>query len=297
MKDPAFLFYSTDFYEGTRTMTPQERACLVDLMIYQHQKGIIPNNLDRLQLYCTGIPKATLEATLKAKFKLTDKGWINNRLEKIIQNRQNFSEKQSKNGKIGQFLKKSKAFLGKKEYQSLFDLINSVPIDERYSLIIQYETEKEGDLQAMLQAMLEHLGNRNGNENENRNGNRNIKKGGVGEKIDFQNIIEKFNQKCPKLPQVIKLSQERKSKINARYQEHGLAGIFRVISQTAESKFLQGENDRGWTADFDWVFSPSNFLKILEGRYENRNGQTKEKPSRIDSIMNKEKEIQHGNFN
>ena len=37
MKDPAFLFYSKDFYEGTRTMLPEERACYIDLMIYQHQ--------------------------------------------------------------------------------------------------------------------------------------------------------------------------------------------------------------------------------------------------------------------
>jgi len=35
MKDPAFLFYSKDFYEGTRTMLPEERACYIDLMIYQ----------------------------------------------------------------------------------------------------------------------------------------------------------------------------------------------------------------------------------------------------------------------
>ena len=30
-KDPAFLFYSQDFYAGTRTMLPEERACWAHL--------------------------------------------------------------------------------------------------------------------------------------------------------------------------------------------------------------------------------------------------------------------------
>lgn len=84
-KDPAFLFYSTDFYEGTRTMLPEERTCYVDLMIYQHQRGPIPNDLQRVLLYCNGISEATLKATLQAKFKLTDKGWLsdNNHIKPI----------------------------------------------------------------------------------------------------------------------------------------------------------------------------------------------------------------------
>ena len=79
-KDPAFLFYSTSFYEGTRTMLPEERACYIDLLIYQHQHGFIPDDVRRLTMYCSGINEATLKATLEAKFKLCDKGWINQRL-------------------------------------------------------------------------------------------------------------------------------------------------------------------------------------------------------------------------
>jgi len=52
-KDSAFLFYSNDFYEGTRTMFPEKRACLIDLMIYQHKH----------QLY----NKETLLGTLSTK--------------------------------------------------------------------------------------------------------------------------------------------------------------------------------------------------------------------------------------
>ena len=75
MKDPAFLFYSKDFYEGTRMMLPEERACYMDLLVYQHQNGSIPTDLKRVLMYCNGVDLATLEATLEAKFELVDEGW------------------------------------------------------------------------------------------------------------------------------------------------------------------------------------------------------------------------------
>lgn len=84
MKNPDFPFFSKDFYEGTRMMLPEERACYVDLLIYQHQNGAIPNDFKRLKLYCTGIEVETIEQVLKSKFKLTAGGWINVKLDSVI---------------------------------------------------------------------------------------------------------------------------------------------------------------------------------------------------------------------
>lgn len=115
-KDPAFLFYSDRFYSGTRTMLPEERACYIDLLIYQHQKGIIPNDTKRILMFCTGVDEATLKATLKAKFKQTNKGWVNEVLENVVSERKTYKKTQSENGKIGQFWKKSKQILSKKDF-------------------------------------------------------------------------------------------------------------------------------------------------------------------------------------
>lgn len=164
-KDPAFLFYSNDFYEGTRTMLPEERACYVDLMIYQHQRGIIPNDLKRVLLYCNGIDEATLKATLEAKFKLTDKGWINEKLESIIELRQEYSSIQSINGTIGQFWKKAKAILDKNDYlklkQCLYNQTKQQLFDE-----IKDKNINKATLQAMLEASLKHKHIENEIENE-----------------------------------------------------------------------------------------------------------------------------------
>lgn len=156
MKDPAFLFYSKDFYEGTRMMLPIERACYLDLMIYQHQNGFIPNDIERLKLYCSGIDEATLKATLEAKFKQSDKGWINQRLQNVIDERREYSEKQSVNGKVGQYFKKAKRYLSENEYSALRKHFENQSNAEIYEKIKDFDLTK-GSLKAMLKASLKHL--------------------------------------------------------------------------------------------------------------------------------------------
>lgn len=155
-KDPAFLFYSKDFYEGTRTMLPEERACYIDLMIYQHQHGFIPTDLKRICLYCNGISEETVKAVLEAKFKLCLEGWYNETMQKVIDERKNFSNHQSVNGTVGQFFKKAKAILQKKDYLQLRDLLNDKTNEDVFSIIKGKEIN-EAMLKAMLVAKLKHL--------------------------------------------------------------------------------------------------------------------------------------------
>lgn len=73
------------------------------------------------------------------------------------------------------------------------------------------------------------------------------------------------------LKKIIKLSDTRIAGIRqrAKEKEFDLDMIFEKIRQ---SKFLLGENDRGWKVDFDFVFcSKTKYLKILEGKYDGTN--------------------------
>lgn len=158
-KDPAFLFYAKDFYEGTRMMLPEERACYVDLMIYQHQHGYIPNDTRRILMYCSGIDEAMLQATLEAKFTQSDSGWYNEKLNLVINDRKDFSNKQSINGSVGAFWKKVKGLLSAKEYVKVKEHYTSKTNEEIYSEIVEHDLKDEAKLKAMLQAMLKHLGN------------------------------------------------------------------------------------------------------------------------------------------
>ncbi len=83
-------------------------------------------------------------------------------------------------------------------------------------------------------------------------------------------IVDYFHEKCKNLPRVQVLSDKRKTSLKIRLKEHGEEKVLRVIEMAGESRFLSGENPKNWTADFDWIFNPTNFIKIMEGNYKNR---------------------------
>ena len=84
--------------------------------------------------------------------------------------------------------------------------------------------------------------------------------------INFEKIKNYWNEKS-KLKEITMITEKRKGHLNARIKEHGIDAIYKVIDNVANSSFLRGENKRGWIANFDWVFRPNNFVKVLEGNY------------------------------
>ena len=96
------------------------------------------------------------------------------------------------------------------------------------------------------------------------------------EKIPYQEIVDMFNSICTGYSRVMKLSDARKNKIRIRVDEMGGFAKAKPMIQTIfekmqESKFLRGDNRRGWKAYFDWIFeNDKNWVKILEGNYDNR---------------------------
>lgn len=93
------------------------------------------------------------------------------------------------------------------------------------------------------------------------------------QKVDYGKLLEFFNQTISESGSVIKeirqLTERRKLAIQARARENGKESLMEVIKQAAKSDFLNGRNDRGWVADFDWLMRPNNFVKVLEGNYNN----------------------------
>ncbi|MHB1933645.1 MAG: hypothetical protein ACYCR5_04585 [Leptospirillum sp.] len=84
--------------------------------------------------------------------------------------------------------------------------------------------------------------------------------------IDLAALWKEF---CPGFPQVREISPRRKNLIRQRLKEHPEKSWWEELFSLMNSlPFLQGNNDRGWTATFDWVIANSdNALKVLEGKY------------------------------
>ena len=88
MKDPAFLFYTSDFLTGISDLTMEERGQFISLLCLQHQKGHLTEKMIRL---CVG----DAAADVMAKFRQDAAGlWFNARLDKEIEKRAEHSEKQ-----------------------------------------------------------------------------------------------------------------------------------------------------------------------------------------------------------
>lgn len=92
------------------------------------------------------------------------------------------------------------------------------------------------------------------------------------DKIDFEKVRQQFNRlmqdkAIPKLKG--KIAGQRKAFFEARVREYGITSAYRVMIKAAESGFLNGEGRNGWLANFEWIFRPNNFPKVLDGYYDN----------------------------
>ncbi len=99
--------------------------------------------------------------------------------------------------------------------------------------------------------------------------------------------MDTFNNFCPSLPKVIKLTPERRRKIrivwNASKDYQNLEFFIRLFTSVEESDFLSGRKGT-WQASFDWLLNPSSVQKILEGNYKNKGNGKKSSVVSLSSI-------------
>ena len=108
---------------------------------------------------------------------------------------------------------------------------------------------------------------------------------GKTDPIPYSEIQSMWNEICLSYPRLTRITDPRKNKLRIRLQEmdkdlaKALSVLRRIFELMEQSKFLKGDNKRGWKASFDWVIeNPKNWVKIIEGNYQNtdNNGQQKQ---------------------
>lgn len=94
------------------------------------------------------------------------------------------------------------------------------------------------------------------------------------EPAPIKKIFNLYNSIVNSLPSARKLSDSRRRHIKARWKEEKDIDIFKEVFEKAEkSSFMRGKNKRNWTANLDWIIkNNSNFNKILEGKYDDEEG-------------------------
>jgi uncharacterized protein YdaU (DUF1376 family) len=94
-KDPAVLFYTSDFLSGTAFFTDEQRGQYIRLLCEQHQNGHIPENHMVSICFSLGSP------VVKKFVKDAEGNYYNERMEKEIEKRRHFLDTRYFNGKKG----------------------------------------------------------------------------------------------------------------------------------------------------------------------------------------------------
>ena len=93
-KDPAFLFYSSDWITGTQFFTFEQKGKYIELLCAQHDHGHLTEK--QISIICKG----DIDAEVMVKFTTDSEGkWYNIKLDNEILRRKQFSEYQSQNAK------------------------------------------------------------------------------------------------------------------------------------------------------------------------------------------------------
>ncbi|WP_333642115.1 phage replisome organizer N-terminal domain-containing protein, partial [Mesotoga prima] len=98
-------------------------------------------------------------------------------------------------------------------------------------------------------------------------------------RVPFQKIVDLYHSICCSLPRIKGLSESRKAQLRARWKEYPNFEFWESFFQRVElSDFLAGRvtptnGRKPFIANLQWITKQENFLKILEGNYDNRKGE------------------------
>lgn len=87
----------------------------------------------------------------------------------------------------------------------------------------------------------------------------------------LDSIVTSFNETCVSLPKVTKLSDKRKKKLELRLKDFSAEDLKAAFEKVEASDFTSGRNGK-WNATFDWILEEGNLIKVLEGNYDNKKG-------------------------
>lgn len=100
------------------------------------------------------------------------------------------------------------------------------------------------------------------------------------ERLDYERIVDIFNQTCKDLPKVRSLSDERKRKIKTLLTSLNKSKVLTaldtygklqyIFNLADESDFLSGRDSPNNWCGFDWLIQPKNAIKVIEGNYKNK---------------------------
>jgi len=88
--------------------------------------------------------------------------------------------------------------------------------------------------------------------------------------LTVDELVEDWNALATQcgLPTVAKLTESRRRRAQARIRQYPeLEAWQRAFACIRGSPWMQGQNERGWRADFDFILQDKSFTRLVEGTY------------------------------
>ena len=85
--------------------------------------------------------------------------------------------------------------------------------------------------------------------------------------LNLWNGLERFG-----VQPIRAITEQRVKLLKPRLKQYGADSFAECVEQIENSDFLQGKHGgKPWIITFDWLIKPSNYPKVLEGNYRNKN--------------------------
>jgi uncharacterized protein YdaU (DUF1376 family) len=242
---PYFTFYPEKFMGGVRGMSAQEVGVYTMLLCRMYEEdGAVEYNTLRLSTYCGMRVKTFTDVAEKlmalGKITMEDGRIFNARAAIEISDRADKLKNNSKAGKISAEKRQGNQGIASTTVQQPFNHKDKdIDKEEEKSLEIGKPISCDPDFVAMA--------------------------------------FDEYNAMASQAgwPSVQARTPARRAALKARLSDAGgIDGWRSALEKARASPHLCGQNDRGWTASFDFLTSQASFAKLMEGNYDARNNQT-----------------------
>ena len=152
----------------------------------------------------------------------------------------------------------------------------TIPNWSKHQSLDAYEKKKERDrlYQAERRAAQRAIAEKSSDTSsdvasleEDKEEEKEIDKDNKKESVTCKQVVDLFHSICISFPRIRSISSSRQKAIKARLNTYSLEDFKTLFENAEASSFLKGNNERNWTATFDWLIKDSNMAKVLEGNY------------------------------
>lgn len=101
--------------------------------------------------------------------------------------------------------------------------------------------------------------------------NPNLNPNPIQDDVPYQKMIDLFHERCPSLPKIKSVTDKRRRTMKTRWMDlkGDVIDYQAFLDRVEKSDFLTNRTGK-WRADFDWIMMQHNFIRIIEGNYDNR---------------------------